>query len=287
MSPSEREEFAMDRNAIIALVVVIVVLAVAVLVARPLLRRRRLQERFGPEYDRAVESHENRAVAERELADREKRYKQLELRDLAPEARDRYTAEWTRLQAQFVDAPEQTVTDADRLVTELMAERGYPTEGYQDQLAHLSVEHASTLGHYRDAHDVRDRVGEGGVSTEDLRNAMVHYRALFADMLGLDDDDVVAASRNTTVTDDGRWVADEPALDTDERRLADERALDADERPVADERALDADERRLAAEERRLDADEHRLDAEAPRARADAEIADAERSRSDRHRASH
>src|SRR5215212_6729269 len=125
----------MDTSAIIIVVAVIVVLVVAVLVVLPLLRRRRLQQRFSPEYDRLVETHDNRAVAERELAEREKRYRQLDLRPLSPEARERYSTEWTQVQTRFVDAPQSTVAEADRLVTELMAERGYPTEGYEQQLA--------------------------------------------------------------------------------------------------------------------------------------------------------
>ena len=193
----------MNAGTIIAIVAVIVVLVVAVLVVRPLLRRRRLQERFGPEYDRAVDTHQDRSAAERDLVEREKRYKELDLRPLSPEARERYGAEWTMIQAQFVDTPERTVTDADRLVTALMAERGYPTEGYEQQLADLSVEHSTTLGHYRDAHDVHQRVGDGQVSTEDLRGAMVHFRALFVELLEPDDDTTAAerADRDADVRD--------------------------------------------------------------------------------------
>lgn len=175
----------MNTSTIIAVVAMLVVLAVAVLALRPLLRRRRLQARFGPEYDRAVQDSDSRAAAERELAAREKQHRQLELRPLDPQAHERYTTQWAAAQARFVDEPEAAVDDADRLVTELMAERGYPTGDYDEQLAVLSVEHSGTLQRYRAAHDIRR--GGGSVPTEDLRNALVHYRALFAELLGTQD----------------------------------------------------------------------------------------------------
>ncbi|MBY8853382.1 hypothetical protein K7G98_36185, partial [Saccharothrix sp. MB29] len=99
-------------------------------------------------------------------------------------ARDTYARNWTAIQEQFVDEPSAAVGQADRLVTDLMAERGYPTEGYEKRVSLLSVEHANTLGHYRDAHEIRQRQDRGEASTEDLRNAMVHYRTLFEDLLG-------------------------------------------------------------------------------------------------------
>jgi hypothetical protein len=208
----------MNTSTIVALVVVVVVLVLAVLIARPFVRRRRLQQRFGPEYQRAVERHDTRADAERDLMDREKRHNQLELRPLPTEVRDRYAQQWTGVQAQFVDAPERTVADADRLVTALMAERGYPTEGYQQQAADLSVEHASTIEHYHAAHDARERIGDGGASTEDLREAMVHYRVLFTELLDGDGD----GDRDVRV-DDGDVRED---MDADAR----DAAVDADAR---------------------------------------------------------
>jgi hypothetical protein len=90
------------------------------------------------------------------------------------------------VQIRFVDAPEEAVATADELTTRLIAERGYPTGDYDDQLSHLSVEHAETLGHYRDAHEISERSERGEATTEDLRQALVHYRALFADLLGED-----------------------------------------------------------------------------------------------------
>lgn len=172
----------MSTGATIAIIVVIVLVVAAVLVALPMMRRRRLKERFGPEYERVVESSEDRSTAERELRERERRHAELDIRPLDDQTRERYGQQWARVQERFVDDPESAVNDADDLVTSLMAERGYPTEGYEQQVADLSIEHSNTLGHYRSAHDTRLRVGDGA-STEDLREAMVHYRTLFEDLL--------------------------------------------------------------------------------------------------------
>jgi hypothetical protein len=174
------------------LIVVIVVVAVAVLGAviwlvTKEMQRKRLQQRFGPEYDRAVEEKENPRAAQRELAERERRHKELDIRPLSASARERYTREWAQTQEKFVDHPSDAVTEADRLLVSLMAERGYPTEGYEQQVADLSVRHAKTLEHYRAAHATQHE--RTGASTEDLRDAMVHYRTVFEDLLtdGADD----------------------------------------------------------------------------------------------------
>jgi hypothetical protein len=149
-------------------------------------RRRALQSRFGPEYDRAVADGDSRTAVERELRERERRHAELELRDLDPGAQVRYTAAWEEIQARFLDDPTGAVRDADALVTELIAERGYPTGDYEEHLASLSVEHARTLGHYRDAHEISQLSGRGEATTEQLRQAVVHYRTLFSELLGTD-----------------------------------------------------------------------------------------------------
>ncbi|TDB78624.1 MULTISPECIES: hypothetical protein [unclassified Micromonospora] len=168
------------------IVVVLAVLVVAALVAAAVVagRRRTLKHRFGPEYDRLVAERDNRTAAERELRERERRHAELELTPLDPPARARYAAAWEELQVRFVDSPAETVGDADELVSRLIAERGYPTGDFPEQIAHLSVEHARTLTHYRDAHEIRLRNERGEASTEELRQALVHYRTLFADLLG-------------------------------------------------------------------------------------------------------
>ncbi|HEY0700369.1 MAG TPA: hypothetical protein VGD43_21505 [Micromonospora sp.] len=174
----------MSSTQIAVLVVVAVLVLAVVLVALTVARRRALRDRFGPEYDRLVEEQASRSAAERELRDRERRHAELTLKPLPEDSRERYAAAWEEVQVRFVDSPAEAVGDADALVTRLIAERGYPTGDYQDQLAHLSVEHARTLTHYRDAHEIHLRNERGEASTEELRQALVHYRALFADLLG-------------------------------------------------------------------------------------------------------
>ncbi|MGM1062135.1 hypothetical protein [Saccharothrix sp. Mg75] len=166
------------------ILIVLVVVGVGAFLVRSALQRKRLRSKFGPEYDRALEGKGDRTAAERELAEREREHAKLELRPLDPGTREAYARNWTTIQEQFVDEPSAAVGQADRLVTDLMAERGYPTEEYEKRVSLLSVEHANTLGHYRDAHEIRRRQDRGEASTEDLRTAMVHYRTLFEDLLG-------------------------------------------------------------------------------------------------------
>ncbi|WP_328343536.1 hypothetical protein [Micromonospora sp. NBC_00421] len=174
----------MSPTQIVLLVLVVLVVAALVAVAVVANRRRALRSRFGPEYDRVVAEQDSRGAAERELRERERRHAELELTPLSPQDRARYAAAWEELQVRFVDSPAETVGDADELVSRLIADRGYPTGEFTEQAAHLSVEHARTLTHYREAHEIRVRNERGEAGTEDLRQAVVHYRALFADLLG-------------------------------------------------------------------------------------------------------
>lgn len=176
----------MSATATIVLIVVALLVLAAVVFGVQAGRRRRLRQTFGPEYDRVVADTGSRAEAEKELLERTKRHAQLELAPLSPESRARYSAAWEEVQIRFVDNPGEAVSTADELVTRLIAERGYPAGDYDEQLADLSVEHAATLEHYRDAHEISRRSNAGEAETEDLRQALVHYRALFADLLGED-----------------------------------------------------------------------------------------------------
>ena len=189
----------MSAGQVIVLVIVLLVVIAAVLLAVRAARRKKLQKTFGPEYDRVVADTGSRADAEKELREREKRHAELELRELSPESKARYSSAWEETQIQFVDNPGQAVATADDLVTDLIAERGYPTGDYDDQLANLSVDHARTLGHYRDAHEISRRSRNGEASTEDLRQALVHYRALFADLLGENPVQTGSATTQTAV----------------------------------------------------------------------------------------
>jgi hypothetical protein len=172
----------------VAVVIVIALIVVVALGAGILYdsrrRRLRLRRRFGPEYDRLVDERDSKRKAEAELAAREKRVKGLDIMPLNPAAQARYTKEWSSIQERFVDAPAQSVGDAQRLVMAVMSDRGYPTERDEQVMADLSVDHASTLDHYRAATTISQRAAEGAASTEDLRQAMIHYRALFRDLLG-------------------------------------------------------------------------------------------------------
>src|SRR4029453_3807513 len=174
----------MSGGQVIVLIIVLLVVIAAILFAVRASRRKKLQSTFGPEYDRVVADTGSRADAEKELRERERRHAELELKPLTPEPHAREAAAWEEVQIQFVDNPEHAVTTADDLVTRLIGERGYPTGDYDDQLANLSADHARTLGNYRDAHEISLRNQRGEASTEDLRQALVHYRALFADLLG-------------------------------------------------------------------------------------------------------
>jgi Tfp pilus assembly protein PilX len=174
----------MSAGTIVAIVVVVIIVAALIAVGALAARRRRLQQRFGPEYDRAVEGSDSRFKAEAELAGRERRVRGLDLRPLDPAARASYLTQWTTIQQQFVDSPTEAVTAAQSLITGVMSDRGYPTEDVEQITADLSVDHAETLGRFRTAQEISGRVADGTASTEDLRQAMVHYRALFQDLLG-------------------------------------------------------------------------------------------------------
>jgi len=165
------------------IVVVILILALAAAVAVST-RRRRLQHQFGPEYDRAVTDQNSRLRGEADLANRQRRVRKLDVRRLSDESRRRYAAKWMIIQEQFVDSPQTAVTDAYALVTRVMKERGYPVEDDDQAMADLSVEHAQTVGHFRAAKQVTQSAATADGATEDLRQALIHYRALFADLLG-------------------------------------------------------------------------------------------------------
>ncbi|GAA1012275.1 hypothetical protein Aple_008050 [Acrocarpospora pleiomorpha] len=171
----------------IAWVAVVVVVVLALGAAGYLVangnRRRHLQNRFGPEYDRTVQESDNRRLAERELLAREARVAELDIRPLDDETRETYAKKWTEVQERFVDAPGFAVTEADALVTAVMADRGFPTDAFEERLNVLSVGYGATLDHYRQAHEISGRAARQEAGTEELRQAMVHYRALFEELL--------------------------------------------------------------------------------------------------------
>ena len=163
------------------LIAIVVVAVLAVVVWQALARRRtgRLQQQFGPEYDRTLTSTDSKRDAEAELQSREERRQQLEIRPLSQAARDRYLESWQRVQAQFVDDPRSAVASADSLIQSVMAERGYPVDDFEQRAADISVDHPQVVENYRQGHRLAQASADGSDSTEDLRQAMRHYRTLF------------------------------------------------------------------------------------------------------------
>jgi hypothetical protein len=153
-----------------------------------LLERRRtaqLRARFGSaEYERALNDRGNRLGAEDRLEERAKRVQALHLRSLTSSDHLRFQAGWEHAQMHFVDAPAGAVTEADQLVIDLMTTRGYPMVDFEQRAADISVDHPAVIENYRAAHSIALRQASGQANTEDLRRAMIHYRALFDDLLG-------------------------------------------------------------------------------------------------------
>jgi hypothetical protein len=169
------------------LLIAAALVVVIALVAWSLLRKRRseaLRERFGPEYERTVAEAGGRRAAESELAARQDRREEMDIRPLAAATRERYATAWTEVQARFVDAPVQAVGEADQLVIAVMRERGYPVDDFDQRSADISVDYPQLVHDYRAAHAISLASRHDQASTEDLRQAMVHYRSLFDELLG-------------------------------------------------------------------------------------------------------
>jgi hypothetical protein len=167
------------------LISIAVVAVLALVVWQALARRRtgRLQQQFGPEYDRTIGKTESKRDAEAELQAREERRQQLEIRPLSLAARDHYLQSWQSVQAQFVDDPRGAVASADSLIQSVMAKRGYPVEDFDRRAADISVDHPQVVENYRHGHRLAQASADGSDSTEDLRQAMRHYRALFDELV--------------------------------------------------------------------------------------------------------
>jgi hypothetical protein len=162
-----------------AIIIVAAVVIVALVVWRALAARRTktLQGRFGPEYNRTVDTADSRRDAERELAARAERRDELDIRPLPTAARDRYVVQWQTVQARFVDDPSGAVREADNLIQSVMSDRGYPVDDFDQRAADISVDHPRVVENYREGHRLV------GGDTEDLRQAMRHYRALFEELV--------------------------------------------------------------------------------------------------------
>jgi len=219
-------------STLIIVIVAVVIVAAILLAAMAVRRRSRLRQRFGPEYDLLAEERDSKLKAESELAGREKRVHGLDIQPLTESARAGYAVQWDAIQEQFVDTPEDAVASSQLLVVEVMCELGYPAEDPGQMLADLSVEHATTLGHYRAAEETTRNATAGTASTEDLRLAMINYRALFRDLIG---EPAAEAAGEPAAAANGSPVAKSaPLTETDDMHVADTEPELTVADPVAD-----------------------------------------------------
>jgi hypothetical protein len=167
----------------VVIAAVLVLLAVAGYFGWQQYQRKQLKEGFGPEYERAVADAPSRREAEAELSERKKRHDELDIQPLSPAACRRYEREWESVQARFVDDPDGSIAEADGLIQQVMRDRGYPVDDFERRAADISVDYPEVVDEYRQAHSIAGAAADGRASTEDLRQALVHYRALFERML--------------------------------------------------------------------------------------------------------
>ncbi|MGA9668659.1 MAG: hypothetical protein WBQ94_05580 [Terracidiphilus sp.] len=170
---------------IIAGVVALILIIAAIVIAAQQSRKRTesLRSRFGPEYDLVLRNERRRRDAEAALDARLKRLHHLKIRDLTPSERARYLAQWEIVQSRFVDQPRAAVAEADELVDSLLQTRGYPVAAFEQRAADISVDHSHLVGPYRSAYEVTQRAAKNDATTEELRTAVIHYRALFDELL--------------------------------------------------------------------------------------------------------
>jgi hypothetical protein len=177
----------MDQNTLLAIVIVVAVLVLAAIFIVVYRKRRsqHLKQHFGTEYDRAVLERGDPAKAEVELINREKRVQSFSIKELNPTMRDQFRQDWVQVQNHFVDDPAIAVSEADTLVNRVMATRGYPMSDFEQRAADISVTYPAIVQNYRAARTIVQRHSRGQAGTEDLRQAMVHYRSLFDELLGV------------------------------------------------------------------------------------------------------
>lgn len=185
----------MTTETLVIVVVVIAIVACAIFMAFRW-RTRRLKSKFGPEYDRLVQERGRTMAAERELEQRAKRVEHFKIRPLSRAECDQFALDWRATQERFVDNPRGAIAEADGLVNKAMKAQGYPVGGeFEERAADLSVDHPRVVEHYRVAHEIAARDGRDAASTEDLRLAMKHYRALFEDLMGRHVNEVTGVKR--------------------------------------------------------------------------------------------
>jgi len=176
----------MDTGLLVAILIALALLVVLALFASRQRRSRKLREQFGPEYDRTVAEAGDRKEAESRLQERTARRQRLDVVPLDPADRDRYVEAWRQTQARFVDEPAEATREADRLITAVMRQRGYPIDDFEQRAADISVDHPQVVDDYRAAQAIASANERSEASTEDLRQALVHYRSLFEELLEVD-----------------------------------------------------------------------------------------------------
>jgi hypothetical protein len=231
----------MSTGAIIGIIVAVIVVVAVVIVASTEMRRARLRRQFGPEYDRLVEKHGgSKRAADAELTEREKRVRALNLRELTPDQQASYSGDWAAVQERFVDAPAEAVGAAHTLIWNVMRDRGYPADDRNASMDALAVHHSQAFESYRKVQDVP----VDSASTEQLRESMIHYRALFEDLTGLREGQAGPRQERVAEIRDRSAGVPSPAVPS-----ADDRAVTAND-PAVTEPAVDPD---LAAENRTAD----------------------------------
>jgi hypothetical protein len=174
------------NNTYFTIAVIVVVVFVGILLGLVFTRRgrsKRLQEKFGPEYDRTVQSLGGEKKAQAELDERQKHIAALNIRPLSVSERDFYLADWNTVQSKFVDQPGQAIVDADRLIMEVMQLRAYPVSDFDQRAADISVQYPALVSNYRAAREIANKNKLQQASTEELRQAMIHYHSLFEELL--------------------------------------------------------------------------------------------------------
>ena len=194
------QDLTPTQIAIIVAVIVVVIGAIAFAILQKS-RTEKLRQHFGPEYDRAVAEGGNKRIAESRLEERTERVRKFHIRPLTAEDRARFAEQWDRVQAHFVDAPAGAVAEADQLIGDLMATCGYPMSDFEQRAADISVDHPVVTQNYRSAHEIALRQAKGQAITEDLRRAMIHYRALFDELASQRHDTTVVERKPVTTVD--------------------------------------------------------------------------------------
>ncbi len=220
----------MSTGALIGIVIVVIVVVAAIVVASAELRRARMRRQFGPEYDRLAQELGSKKKADAELAARQRRVQALNIHELSPQQQASYSGDWTAVQERFVDTPAEAVSAAGTLIRDVMRDRGYPADDRNASLEALSFYHARSLDGYRQVQGLRTETA----TTEELRAAMIRYRALFEDLTGL---------RNGTGQPERDRVAEirERSVETSEVTTGNRDLLEENGDPPAGNRGLAAE----------------------------------------------